>query len=65
MTQEQADALPTHPLLGRWMACGCGSPSCDRVWPLRMGTFYQGSGFDSAEATALVHALKKTKWRRP
>jgi len=57
--QEEADRLPMHPLLGRWMACNCGSPSCRRVYPTRMGTFSQGTGFELEEAQSLVAELIK------
>ena len=61
--QMLADELPTHPLLGRWIACLCGHPTCERVSPSRIGTFYQGTGFSHAEAKQLVFAMKKT-WRK-
>lgn len=55
--QEEANSLPTHPLLGRWILCNCGSPSCRRVHPSKMGTFYQGTGFEPDEARKLVAAM--------
>jgi len=63
--QEEADSLPTHPLLGLWKLCNCGSPACRRVYPTRLGTFSQGTGFEPAEARALTLALKKRGWRKP
>jgi hypothetical protein len=59
--QEEADSLPTHPLLGVWKLCNCGSPSCRRVTPTRIGMFYQGTGFDPDEARELVAAMKKPR----
>ena len=61
LRQIEADELPTHPLLGRWMACLCGSPSCRRVSPSRLGTFYMGTGFDHAEARKLVASMRKPR----
>jgi len=61
LAQQAADKLPTHPLLGRWIACPCGSPSCDYVSPSRIGTFYLGSGFTHAEAVELVVNMLKPR----
>jgi hypothetical protein len=57
--QEETDSLPTHPLLGRWMLCSCGHPTCRIVHPSHFGSFYQGTGFTMDEARELVAALKK------
>jgi hypothetical protein len=56
--QEDTDSLPTHPLLGYWRLCGCGHKACRRVYPSKIGSFYEGSGFEMDEARKLVAALK-------
>jgi len=43
------------------MACTCGSPSCDRVSPSRIGTFNLGTGFTHAEAVELVKNMLKPR----
>lgn len=57
--RAEANELPTHPLLGRWIACGCGSPTCHRVYPSGIGTFHEGTGFEPDEARKLVAAMKE------
>ena len=61
MTQPEADKLPTHPLLGRWIACGCGSLACHRVYPSRIGTFHEGTGFEPDEVRELINAMKEAR----
>jgi len=40
-----------------WMECNCGSPICDRKWPLEIGTYYQGSGFSNLEREVMDKAF--------
>jgi hypothetical protein len=59
--QDEADKLPTHPVLGRWIACSCGHPVCKRVHPSRIGTFHEGTGFEPDEARELVINMLKPR----
>lgn len=58
MTQDEADRLPTHPVFGRWVACACGHKGCKYVHPSAIGSFYQGSGFQSSEVHKIIDAMK-------
>lgn len=32
-----------------WVKCNCGSEFCDKQYPTNLGSFYQGTGFDTEE----------------
>lgn len=48
-----------------WRACPCGHEACRRVRPSNMGVFYEGSGFDQAEADFLDAAIAEYVERHP
>lgn len=41
-----------------WKPCPCGSSFCKRQYPLEIGMFYVGSGFDPAEVKLIKKAFK-------
>lgn len=44
-----------------WKPCPCGSPSCKRMWPLELGTFYAGTGFEPRERDLIDKAFSYLK----
>jgi hypothetical protein len=57
--QEEADSLPTHPVFGKWVLCNCGDKVCRRVYPSRVGNFYQGTGFEPEEVREIMQFMSE------